>query len=106
MCASFPQKGAVLVHVWSIQTLKDLNKQRSAVNLNNLREGRPLGDYTGASVIKTRPPVGPYSRPMTRFLRWSWGRWRFIMNEVPLLDGFVGAGGGSRGQSFVNSMRP
>jgi len=40
--------------------------------------------YRGASVIRKRPPLGPYSRPMPRALWWSLGVWRFLMSEVPL----------------------
>jgi len=40
--------------------------------------------YRGTSLIRTRPPLGPYSRPMPRGLWWSWGGVRFLMSEVPL----------------------
>ena len=34
--------------------------------------------------MRKRPLLGPYSRPMSRVLRWSYGGGRFLMSEVPL----------------------
>ena len=38
------------------------------------------------SLIRNRPPLGPYSRDMPGPLWWSWGGGRFLMSEVPLYD--------------------
>ena len=40
--------------------------------------------YTGPSLIRTPPLLGPYSRNKLRVLRWSYGEWVFLMSEVPL----------------------
>ena len=40
--------------------------------------------YRGTSLIKNHPLLGPYSRPMPRTLRWSYGGGLFFMSEVPL----------------------
>jgi len=40
--------------------------------------------YRGASLIRNRHLVGPYSRTMPRLLWWSYGGGRFLMSEVPL----------------------
>ena len=34
----------------------------------------PRGLYRGTSLIRNIPPLGPYSRTMSRALWWSWGR--------------------------------
>ena len=34
--------------------------------------------YRGTSLIRKRPPVGPYSRAMPRALWWSWGGCVFL----------------------------
>ena len=47
----------------------------------------PAISYRGASLIRNRPPLGPYSRPMPRALCWSWGGWLFLMSEVPPVAG-------------------
>ena len=38
----------------------------------------------GVSLIRKRPPLGPYSRPVPRLLRQSQRGERFLMSEVPL----------------------
>ena len=38
----------------------------------------------GTSLIRNRPTLGPYSRPMPRALWLSEGGWRFLMSEVSL----------------------
>ena len=43
-----------------------------------------LPPYRGTSLTKTRPPLGPYCRPMPRVLWGSWGGGRLLMSEVPL----------------------
>ena len=43
-----------------------------------------LVPYRGTSLIRKRPPLGSYSEPMPRSLRWSLGSGRFLMSEVPL----------------------
>ena len=40
--------------------------------------------YIGKSLIRNRPLVGPYSRTMSRVLRWPHGEGVFRMREVPL----------------------
>jgi hypothetical protein len=37
-----------------------------------------------ASLIRNRPPLGPYSTTMPRALWWSYGVGVFLMSEVPL----------------------
>ena len=44
--------------------------------------------YRGTSRIRSRPALGPYSKPMPRALAWSYVEWRFLMNEVPLYKTF------------------
>ena len=43
-----------------------------------------LNGYRGTSLIRNRPPLGPYSRSMPRVLQWSYGVGQFLMREVPL----------------------
>ncbi|KAJ1491230.1 hypothetical protein T484DRAFT_3222922 [Baffinella frigidus] len=38
--------------------------------------------YRGTSLIRNRPPLGPYSRPTPRALWWSLGGWAFLMSEL------------------------
>ena len=45
---------------------------------------RPRDRYRGTSIIRKRPPLGPYCRPMPRVLGGSEGGGRFLMSEVPL----------------------
>ena len=46
--------------------------------------------YRGISLIRNRPPLGPYSRNMPRAIRWSKGGGLFLLSEVPLyLAGLV-----------------
>ena len=40
----------------------------------------------GTSLIRKRTPLGPYRRPMPRVLGGSYGRGRFLMDEVPLCN--------------------
>ena len=40
--------------------------------------------YRGTSPMRKRLPLGPYSRAMSRALRWSKGVGRFLMGEVSL----------------------
>ena len=40
--------------------------------------------YRCTSLIRNIPHLGPYSRPMPRALRWSYGGGQFLMGEVPL----------------------
>ena len=40
--------------------------------------------YRGTSLIRNCLLLGPYSKPMPRALRKSWGGVRFLMSEVPL----------------------
>jgi hypothetical protein len=49
-----------------------------------------VGSYRGTSLTRERFPFGPYSRPMPRPLRRSYGSRRFLMSEVPLDDARVG----------------
>ena len=42
-----------------------------AVRSSSMSPKRPLKSYRGASLIRTRPPLGPYSRTMIRALWWS-----------------------------------
>ena len=46
--------------------------------------GRGFSGYRGISLIRNKPPLGPYSRTMPRALRWSEGGGQFIISEVPL----------------------
>ena len=39
---------------------------------------RPHHYYRGASLIRNRPPLGPYSRPLPRALWCSWGGGHFL----------------------------
>jgi hypothetical protein len=50
----------------------------------------PLVYAWGTSLTRERFPFGPYSRPMPRPLRKSYGSRRFLMSEVPLDDARVG----------------
>ena len=34
--------------------------------------------YRGTSLIRNRPPLGPYSRPMPRAQKWSYGGGGFL----------------------------
>ena len=45
---------------------------------------RTLKKFRGSLRIRNCLLLGPYSRPMPRALRWSWGRGQFLMSEVPL----------------------
>ena len=47
-------------------------------------ERKPLTPYRGTSLIRNHPPLGPYSRPVPRVLRWFWGGGGGLMSEVPL----------------------
>ena len=38
----------------------------------------------GSSLLRKRPPLGPYRRPMPRVLGGFQGGGRFLMSEVPL----------------------
>ena len=40
--------------------------------------------YRGTSLIRNRPTLGPYSRPMPGALWLSQGCWRFLMSEATL----------------------
>ena len=40
--------------------------------------------YRGTSLMRNVPPMGPYIRPMSRALWWSWRGGMFLMSEVPL----------------------
>ena len=42
------------------------------------------GPYRGASLMRNRPTLGPYRRPMPRALGGSQGGRQFLMGEVPL----------------------
>ena len=42
------------------------------------------GRYRGTSLIRSRLTLGPFSRPLSGALRWSYGRRRFLMSEVTL----------------------
>ena len=44
----------------------------------------PFPAYRGISLITNDPPVGPFSGPMPRTLRWSQGRKLFLRSEEPL----------------------
>ena len=52
----------------------------------------PQSPYGGTSLIRKRPPLGLYRRPMVRVLGGSYGGGRFLMSKVPLY--------------FQNPMRP
>ena len=41
-------------------------------------------EYRGTSLIRNRALLGPYSRTMSRALRWHWGDGLFRVSEVPL----------------------
>ena len=41
-------------------------------------------EYRGTSPTRKRTLLGPYRRPILRFLRGSQGGGRFLMGEVPL----------------------
>jgi hypothetical protein len=41
-----------------------------------------LGPQRGTSLMTKRPPLGPYSRPMTEALWWSLGGGQVLMSEV------------------------
>ena len=43
-----------------------------------------LSEYRGASLIRKRNPLGPYSMPMPGILGGTQGVGRFLMGEVPL----------------------
>ena len=47
--------------------------------------------YRGTSLIRNRPPVGPYSSPMPRTLRGSQGGGCFLMSEVPMYGDHLAA---------------
>jgi len=49
-----------------------------------LEDHAPSLDYRGTSLIRNRTPLGPYRRPMPRFLGGSKEGGRFSMGEVPL----------------------
>ena len=38
--------------------------------------------YRGTSLIRTSPPVGPYSSPVPRDLWWSYGGWVFLTDPI------------------------
>ena len=40
--------------------------------------------YRGTSLMRKRPPLGPYTRTMPRDIWWLWGGVRFLMSEVSL----------------------
>ena len=42
------------------------------------------GVYRGTSLIRNRPPLGPYSRTMPRALWWSYGGREILVSEVSL----------------------
>ena len=52
--------------------------------LPHLSDPSPPKGYRGASLIRNRLLLGPYSSPVPRGLGWSWGGGRFLMGEVPL----------------------
>jgi hypothetical protein len=46
--------------------------------------------YRGTSRIRKCLLLGPFSRPVPRALRWSWGGGRLFMSEVPMKDSCTG----------------
>ena len=42
--------------------------------------------YRSTSLIRKRPPLGPYRRPIPRVIWGSQGGGRFLMGEVPLQE--------------------
>ena len=66
-----------------LRVIKKKNKWGDAAE-----QGTDLGVfspvYRGASLIRNCLLLGPYSRPMPRALRCSWGGGQFLMREVPL----------------------
>ena len=66
--------------------------------LNHIRRNHPVSlqkppaghrnyqilSYRGTSLIRKRPPLGPYSRTMPRNIWGSYGGGRFLMSEVLL----------------------
>ena len=48
------------------------------------RHVRPAAMYRGTSLIRNRPTLGPYRRPMLRVQGGSQGGGCFLMGEVPL----------------------
>jgi hypothetical protein len=44
----------------------------------------PRASYRGTSLIRPPPPVGPYTRTMSRAVWWSQGGVPFLMSEVPM----------------------
>jgi len=75
----------VSAYVGSSKNLKDL---KDAAPLSVLRLRESLAGFEEkmfeicASLIRNNPPLGPYSRPMSRALCWSYGGGLFRMSEV------------------------
>jgi len=57
-----------------------LNPQQSRVREYSLNPE----PYRGTSLIRNRPPLGPYSRTMSKGLWWPYGGVIFLESEVPL----------------------
>jgi len=65
---------------------KDLGPPRQTLEpLPGETRHYPLtGDYRGTSLVRNNPTLGPYRKPMSRALWWSYGGGLFLMSEVPL----------------------
>ena len=48
------------------------------------RRERDLSHYRGTSLVRKRTPLGPYRRPLPRFIGGSYGGGRFLMGELRL----------------------
>ena len=67
-------------------SVQDPRRRDAGVDEDLGREGQwsLVGYYRGTSPIRTRTPLGPYGRPLSRVLGGSWGGVRFLMGEVQL----------------------
>ena len=62
----------------------DRTRQRKGSQLASRQRCALHAFYRGTSLIRKRPPLGPFRRPLPRVLGGSKGGGRFLMGEMPL----------------------